>query len=103
MPKLDAACTSQVNFTLNAAGVSNAATNHGHTARCGDSTTTGNTFTITSLNTNGSGTYLRGRLRMDFQHPGLAGPFDLHPGRPDRSAQLPGRHGGASVEHSVGA
>jgi hypothetical protein len=48
--------TSQVNFTLNASGVSTAATNHGHTAGCGDSTTTGNTFTITSLAANGSGT-----------------------------------------------
>jgi hypothetical protein len=47
--------TSQVNFTLNAAGVSTAATNKLHNS-CGDSTTTGNTFTITSLNTNGSGT-----------------------------------------------
>jgi len=47
--------TSQVNFTLNAAGVSTAATNKLHNS-CGDTTTTGNTFTITSLNTNGSGT-----------------------------------------------
>jgi hypothetical protein len=47
--------TSQVNFTLNAVGVSTAATNKVHNS-CGDSTTTGNTFTITSLNTNGSGT-----------------------------------------------
>jgi hypothetical protein len=48
--------TSQVNFTLNSAGGSNAATNKGHTVGCGDSVTTGNTFTITSLTANGSGT-----------------------------------------------
>ena len=41
---------------LNSAGVSNAATNKGHTAGCGDSVTTGNTFTITSLTANGTGT-----------------------------------------------
>jgi hypothetical protein len=47
--------TSQVNFNLNSSGVGTA-TNVSHTVGCGDSTTTGNTFTITSLSTNGSGT-----------------------------------------------
>ena len=48
--------TAQVNFTLNASGVSTAATSKAHNVGCGDSTTTGNTFTITSLSANGSGT-----------------------------------------------
>jgi hypothetical protein len=46
--------TTQVNFTLSN-GVGTAA-NRSHTVGCGDSTTTGNTFTITSLSSNGSGT-----------------------------------------------
>ena len=45
-----------VTFTLNASGVATNATETGHTAGCGDGTTTGNTFTITSLNADGSGT-----------------------------------------------
>lgn len=46
--------TTQVNFTLsNGVGT---ATNKAHTVGCGDSTSTGNTFTITSLSSNGSGT-----------------------------------------------
>jgi hypothetical protein len=46
--------TSQVNFTLNS-GVGTATTK-AHNVGCGDSTSTGNTFTITSLSSNGSGT-----------------------------------------------
>jgi len=45
-----------VSFTLNATGVSNAVTETGHTLGCGDGTTTGNTFTIQTLNADGSGT-----------------------------------------------
>lgn len=48
--------TDQVNFTLSATGVSTAATIKGHTAGCGDSTLTAQTFTITSLTATGSGT-----------------------------------------------
>jgi hypothetical protein len=47
--------TSQVNFTLNTAGVGTA-TNKSHSVGCGDVTTTGNTFTINSIGANGSGT-----------------------------------------------
>lgn len=47
--------TSLVTFTLNGSGVGTA-TNKAHTVGCGDTTTTGNTFTITSLAANGSGT-----------------------------------------------
>ena len=47
--------TTQVNFTLNSSGVSNNATSKAHNVGCGDSTSTGNTFTITSLAANGSG------------------------------------------------
>ena len=43
-------------FTLNAAGSTANATETTHSAGCGDSTTTGNTFTVQSLNANGSGT-----------------------------------------------
>lgn len=45
-----------VTFTLNASGVATNATETSHTVGCGDSTSTGNTFTIQSLNSNGSGT-----------------------------------------------
>jgi hypothetical protein len=45
-----------VTFTLNSSGVTNNATNTGHSAGCGDGTTTGNTFSINSLNSDGSGT-----------------------------------------------
>lgn len=45
-----------VNFTLNASGVSTAATETGHTLGCGDGTSTGNTFTVQTLNPDGSGT-----------------------------------------------
>ncbi|HUA16499.1 MAG TPA: hypothetical protein VMG31_14475 [Verrucomicrobiae bacterium] len=48
--------TVQVNFTLNSSGVSTAATSRAHNVGCGDYTTTGNTFTITSMTFNGSGT-----------------------------------------------
>jgi hypothetical protein len=45
-----------VTFTLNASGVATNATSTSHTAGCGDTTTTGNTFTVSALNPNGSGT-----------------------------------------------
>jgi hypothetical protein len=45
-----------VTLTLNASGIATNATETGHTAACGNGTTTGNTFTITSLNPDGSGT-----------------------------------------------
>jgi len=48
--------TALVNLTLNASGSSSNAVMVGHTAGCGDSTLTGQSFTITSLNSNGSGT-----------------------------------------------
>jgi len=47
--------TSVVTFTLNSSGVANNATSTSHNG-CGDTTTSGNTFTIQSLNSNGSGT-----------------------------------------------
>ena len=48
--------SSLVTFTLNATGLATNATEISHNAGCGNTTTTGNTFTITSLNANGSGT-----------------------------------------------
>jgi len=45
-----------VTFTLNTSGVATNATETGHTAGCGNGTSNGNTFTITSLNADGSGT-----------------------------------------------
>ncbi len=45
-----------VTFTLNSSGVANNATETSHTVGCGNSTSTGNTFTIQSLNSDGSGT-----------------------------------------------
>ena len=45
-----------VTFTLNAKGLATNATETAHNAGCGDSTSTGNTFSIQSLNANGSGT-----------------------------------------------
>jgi hypothetical protein len=45
-----------VTFTLNGSGVATDAAETSHTAGCGDGTSTGNTFTIQSLNANGSGT-----------------------------------------------
>ena len=47
---------SLVTFTLTSAGVATNATNTGHNAGCGDAVSTGNTFTIQTLNANGSGT-----------------------------------------------
>jgi hypothetical protein len=45
-----------VTFTLNTGGVANNATTTSHTTGCGDGTSTGNTFTVQSLNSDGSGT-----------------------------------------------
>jgi hypothetical protein len=47
--------TSYVTFTLNSAG-SGSATITSHTSGCGDHTSTGDAFTINTLNANGSGT-----------------------------------------------
>ena len=47
--------TSLVTFNLNGSGVGTA-TNKSHSVGCGDTTTTGNTFTINSMTSNGSGT-----------------------------------------------
>ena len=48
--------TGLVNFTLDPSGTTNSAVIVGHTQGCGNSTLTGQTFTISSLNANGSGT-----------------------------------------------
>jgi hypothetical protein len=48
--------TTLVTFTLNSSGTANNATETSHTAGCGDPHSTGNTFTVQSLNPNGSGT-----------------------------------------------
>ena len=48
--------SSLVTFSLNAAGVATNASNTAHNAGCGDTVSTGNSFTILSLNANGSGT-----------------------------------------------
>ncbi len=45
-----------VTFALNSSGVANNATETQHSAGCGDNTSTGNTMTIQSLNSDGSGT-----------------------------------------------
>ena len=45
-----------VSFTLNATGTTTNATETSHTAGCGNTKSAGNTFTIESLNANGSGT-----------------------------------------------
>jgi hypothetical protein len=45
-----------VTFTMNTSGLATNATEYNHTAGCGNSKGTGNTFTITSLNVDGSGT-----------------------------------------------
>jgi len=47
--------SSLVTFTLNGLGVATNASNTGHTAGCGDAVSTGNNFTVSSLNANGSG------------------------------------------------
>ena len=48
--------TTLYTFTLNSSGSTSNATGTYHTAGCGDGTSSGNTFTIQSLNANGSGT-----------------------------------------------
>jgi len=48
--------SSLVKFTLNAKGKSANASDTSHSAGCGDTSSSGNTFTILSLNANGSGT-----------------------------------------------
>jgi hypothetical protein len=48
--------TTLYTFTLNASGSSSNVTGTYHTAGCGDGTSSGNTFTIQSLNSDGSGT-----------------------------------------------
>jgi hypothetical protein len=48
--------TTQVTFTLNASGAATNATEVSHSSGCGNTTSTGNTFTINALNANGSGT-----------------------------------------------
>jgi hypothetical protein len=48
--------SSLVTFTLSAKGVATNASETSHTAGCGDSKSSGNTFTVTSLNADGSGT-----------------------------------------------
>jgi hypothetical protein len=48
--------TSVVTFTLNSSGVATNATETSHSAGCGNNKSTGNTFAIQSLNSNGSGT-----------------------------------------------
>jgi hypothetical protein len=47
--------SSVVTFTLNSAGVATNASNTSHTASCGDPVSTGNNFTVSTLNANGSG------------------------------------------------
>lgn len=48
--------TTLYKFTLNASGVATNVSGTSHTAGCGDTTSSGNTLTITSLNSDGSGT-----------------------------------------------
>jgi len=48
--------TTLYTFTLNGSGTSSNVTGTSHTAGCPDGTSSGNTFTIQSLNGNGSGT-----------------------------------------------
>ena len=48
--------TAQVNFTLNNTGTATNATEVSHSSGCGDSVATGQTFTISALSSNGSGT-----------------------------------------------
>jgi hypothetical protein len=48
--------TTLYTFTLNASGSSSNVSGTYHTAGCGDGTSSGNTFTILSLNADGSGT-----------------------------------------------
>jgi hypothetical protein len=48
--------TTLYTFTLNSSGSSSNVTGTSHTVGCGDGTSSGNAFTIQSLNSNGSGT-----------------------------------------------
>ena len=48
--------TTQVNFTLNASGAATNATEVSHSSGCGNSISTGNTFTINTMNASGAGT-----------------------------------------------
>jgi hypothetical protein len=48
--------TTLYTFTLNNTGSSSNVTGTSHTAGCGDGTSSGNTFTVQTLNANGSGT-----------------------------------------------
>lgn len=48
--------TTLYTFTLNASGASSNVSAVSHTAGCGNETSSGNTFTINTLNANGSGT-----------------------------------------------
>jgi hypothetical protein len=48
--------TTLYNFTLNSSGSSSNVTGTYHTQGCGDGNSTGNTFTIQTMNPNGSGT-----------------------------------------------
>ena len=48
--------TSLVTFTLNASGAATNAVEKSHSVGCGDTSSSGNTFTLQSLNSNGSGT-----------------------------------------------
>jgi hypothetical protein len=48
--------SSVVTFTLNSSGCATNAASTSHSVGCGDTTSSGNTFTILSLNANGSGT-----------------------------------------------
>jgi len=48
--------TQVYNFSLNASGSSSSVTGTSHTSGCGDTSISGDTFTIQSLSSNGSGT-----------------------------------------------
>jgi hypothetical protein len=48
--------TAVYTFSLNSSGSSSNVTDNYHSSGCGDGTTTGNTFTVQTLNANGSGT-----------------------------------------------
>jgi len=94
--------SSLVTFTLNGLGVATNASNTGHTAGCGDAVSTGNNFTVSSLNANGSGVagpILRTGLRLDLQHPGLSGSLQLQRRRclPVQPQQFPNRNSHPSV------
>ena len=72
--------TTLYTFTLNASGSSSNVIGTYHTAGCGDGTSSGNTFTIQSLNPDGSGTAgltLRHWVRLEPEHPGVTGPLEV--------------------------